>query len=80
MMPNPMSHNATPEYVRELIARIGRSQAWIAERSGISRRRIQYLVAGHRMVDGVAVPAIVTYPEQFVLETLAEAGAVFSRD
>ena len=73
MVPDPSSHNTDPVYLRELVARIDRSQSWIAAHSGISRRRLQYLIAGGREVDGQMRPVALTYPEQYVLEALADA-------
>ena len=83
MIPDPSTHNKTPEYVADLLARIGRSQTWIAENVGISRRRLQYLLIGTReiVVDGVqkTKPVELTYPEQFALECLAAAGERFPK-
>jgi len=71
MLPNPSTLNHTPSFFKTLCQRIGQSQHWIAENSGISRRRIQYLAAGWRMVNGERKAVVITYPEQFALETLA---------
>lgn len=79
MLPNPTTYNATPEFARELIARVGRSQVWIANNSGISRRRLQYIIAGFRVVDNERREVTMTYPEQFTLESLAAAGERFSK-
>jgi hypothetical protein len=76
-LPNNDKYNPDPAYVTELIARIGRPQVWIAERVGISRRRLQYLVAGVRMHEGQEIHVKMSYPEQFALEVLAEAGDAF---
>ncbi len=66
-------HNPTPEYMQELMRRIGKSQTWVAERTGISRRRIQYLLVGSKIFAGVKQDVRMTYPEQHILECLAEA-------
>ena len=78
MLPTPENHNTSLEYFKSLCDRIGRSQEWIAQHSGISRRRIQYLAAGFRTVNGEAKDVQLTYPEQHVLECLAEAGDRFN--
>jgi hypothetical protein len=78
MLPTPSNHNTSPEYFKSLCDRIGQSQEWIAQNSGISRRRIQYLAAGYRMINGERKDVEITYPEQFSLETLAEAGDRFN--
>lgn len=65
-------HNPDPAYAMDLIRRIGRSQSWIARRTGISRRRIVYLLQGQRTDAGVTRPVRMTYAEQFILESLAE--------
>lgn len=78
MLPTPSNHNTSLEYFKSLCERIGQSQEWIAQNSGISRRRIQYLAAGSRMVKGESKPVELSYPEQFALETLAEAGDRFN--
>ena len=73
MLPNPSKHNTSLEFFHGLCASIGRSQEWIAQNSGISRRRIQYLAAGYRLVNGEKRAALITYCEQFCLECLGEA-------
>ena len=73
MLPNPSTHNTSLEYFHGLCQQIGRSQEWISAHSGVSRRRIQYLSAGYRLVNGEKRTALTTYPEQFALECLAEA-------
>lgn len=78
MMPDPSTHNPSPEYARELVARIGQSQAWIAAHSGISKRRLQYILAGTRTINDYARDVSLTYPEQYTLEALAAAGQVFA--
>ena len=74
MTPNcPQKFESTPEIARALVERIGKSQRWIAERIGISERRLRYLVAGSRDVEGKTVAVTLTYAEQFALECLASA-------
>lgn len=68
----------TAEETRLLIEQIGKSQRWIAERSGISERRLRYLLAGGRQVDGAWVATQLSYPERYVLEMLAEASKTMS--
>jgi transcriptional regulator with XRE-family HTH domain len=58
--------------MRELMAQIGLNQHVVADLTGISRRRIQYLLAGSRTFLGQVQTVILTYPEQFILECLAE--------
>ena len=79
MLPTPENHNTDLEYFKSLCERIAQSQEWIAQNSGISRRRIQYLAAGFRTINGESKDVQLTYPEQFALETLAEAGDRFSK-
>ena len=71
-------HNPTPEYVNQLMQRIGKSQVWVAARTGISRRRLQYLLVGSKVFAGETQAVTMTYPEQFALEALAAAGDVFA--
>lgn len=78
MMPRPETLDTSPEFVNELCERIGKSREWIADNSGISRRRIQYLLAGYRVINGEKKPVELSYPEMFVLQTLAEAGERFN--
>jgi hypothetical protein len=80
MTPDARKHQESPEYVRELVERIGKSQRWIAERIGISERRLRYLIAGTRDVDGKPVDVKLAYPEQFALECLANAAEVMRLD
>jgi len=79
MLPDPAQYNASTDFARALIARIGRSQTWIANNSGISRRRLQYIIAGYRMVGDERREVSLTYPEQFTLECLAAAGERFTK-
>jgi hypothetical protein len=71
MIPNSTDSQASPYYVRELVQRIGKPQRWIADRVGISERRLRYLIAGSREVDGKIVDVKLSYPEQFALECLS---------
>lgn len=78
MMHNPTMldaslHNPSPDYAAELIHSIGKSQSWIARKTGISRRRIVYLLQGERTDNGITRPVCMTYPEQYILESLAAA-------
>ena len=65
--------------MRGLMARIGKPQIWVADQTGISRRRIQYLLVGSKIFAGETQAVSLTYPEQFSLECLAEAGDVFNK-
>jgi hypothetical protein len=73
MTPDARKHTPNPEVARALYERIGKSQKWIAERIGISERRFRYLIAGSREVEGKTVAVLLTYPEQFALECLADS-------
>ena len=66
-------------HMRSLMARIGKTQLWVADQTGISRRRIQYLLVGSKTFAGEVQAVSLTYPEQFALECLAEAGDVFNK-
>lgn len=72
-------HRTDPEYMREIMSRIGRPQVWVADRTGISRRRIQYLLVGTKEFAGEIQTVKLTYSEQFILEALAEAGDAFTK-
>lgn len=76
MTPNANLHAPHPATVRNLVARIDKSQQWIANRIGISERRLRYLIAGTREIDGKQTDVVLTYPEQFALEELASAAEV----
>lgn len=80
MTPDSDNHVPKPETVRALVERIGKSQFWIAATIGISERRLRYLIAGSREVDGKTVEVLVTYPEQFALECLALSAEVMSKE
>lgn len=77
MLPNADDFRPTPETMRALVARIGKSQSWISRQTGISRRRIVYLLQGKRVNRNAAgepytKETVLTYPEQFTLESLAD--------
>lgn len=76
MLPNNQNIPATADDFRALMERIGKSQRWIAERTGISERRLRYLAAGGRLVSGEFVPTEMSYIEQFALEQLAQAAEI----
>lgn len=82
-LPNRKLHHVTPEksaaYMRDLMARIGKTQHWVADMTDISRRRIQYLLVGSKTFAGEVQAVSLTYTEQFALECLAEAGDVFNK-
>lgn len=80
MTPDSDNHVPKPETVRTLVDRIGKSQYWIATTIGISERRLRYLIAGSRDVDGKTVEVLVTYPEQFALECLALCAEVLNKE
>lgn len=82
MIPNRENHippEKSASYMRELMARIGRPQVWVADRTGISRRRLQYLLVGSKDFAGTVQEVKLTYPEQYLLECLAEAGEAFPK-
>lgn len=68
MIPDPTKHNPSHAHFLSLRARINASAKWIAVNSGISQRRLDYLAVGQRN----GSPVVMTYPEQFCLECLAE--------
>lgn len=68
MIPSPERHQPTHAYFLELRSRINASTNWIAHNTGISRRRLDYLAMGRRGDAAV----VMSYPEQFILEALAE--------
>lgn len=69
-MINPSLHNPTPEYFNELLDRIQKSQRWVAETTGIDLNRIERLKRGTYSM---------RYPEQYILEQLADAMEVARR-
>lgn len=56
-----------------LLERIGKSQRWISDRTGISERRLRYIAAGGRLVSAEFVATKMSYIEFFALACLAEA-------
>ena len=75
MVPNcpaGVFHSSKAEFLL-LLERIGKSQRWIAERTGISERRLRYLAAGGRLVSTEFVATEMSYIEFFALGCLAEA-------
>ncbi|TCG09348.1 hypothetical protein BZM27_05980 [Paraburkholderia steynii] len=80
MTPNSDNHDPRAETVRKLVERIGKSQFWIATTIGISERRLRYLIAGSREVDGKTTDVEMTYPEQFALESLAQAAETLNQE
>ena len=75
-LPDASKYNKAPEYARELIQRIqaaGKSQRWIAERIGVSERRIRYLLNGERVVSGEKLVVTMSYTEQYAFEQLVSA-------
>lgn len=75
----PENFSPTTEQARTLVARIGKSQRWIAERLGIGERHLRYVLNGTREVNGKTVPVLMTYLEQYALEELALAMEVSRR-
>jgi hypothetical protein len=81
--PDARKYNPDPANARALIERIqavGKSQRWIADRLGVGDRRIRYLIAGERIVNGQTLEVKMSYAEQFALECLADAAEVMSLD
>lgn len=66
------NHRTDTQYMRELMEKINKSQVWVADKTGISRRRIQYLLVGTKEFAGEIQDVKLTYCEQFILEALAE--------
>lgn len=81
-IPNRLKRHVTPDqsaaYMRELMERINMPQVWVADMTGISRRRIQYLLVGSKVFNGETQAVSLTYPEQHCLEALADAGDAFN--
>lgn len=62
----------SPNFMQDVMHKIGLSQYEVAHKTGISRRRIQYLLVGTRIfLDENQVVAL-TYPEQYILESLSQ--------
>ena len=82
-LPNRENNHVEPsqsaDHMRSLMARIGKTQLWVADQTGISRRRIQYLLVGSKTFAGEVQAVSLTYPEQYALERLADAGDVFNK-
>jgi len=72
MRPDPSQLDQDPAFFRALIARIGRGKLWVSERVGISHRRLNYLSVGTRIVDGEIKKVSMSYPEQFIIESLVD--------
>ena len=75
MVPNcpaGVFHSSKAQF-QDLFTRIGKSQRWIADRTGISERRVRYLAAGGRLVSAEFVATEMSYIEFFALACLAEA-------
>lgn len=74
MKPDRSTHHVlpvdSPAYMRELMDKIGLSQYDVADKAGISRRRIQYLLVGVRVFLDQKQQVSLTYPEQYILESL----------
>lgn len=68
---NARNHKPTHAAFMALYRRIGLNQRELSERTGICRRRVRYLVAGHRDTPGKTYPVTMTYMEQYGLECLA---------
>lgn len=77
--PNHVEPYQSAEKMRDLMARIGKTQHCVADMTGISRRRIQYLLVGSKTFAGEVQAVSLTCCEQFALECLAEAGDVFNK-
>lgn len=72
-IPDSAQHRTEKESVAELLRRIGKPLRWIAGRTGISERRLHYILAGYRDAPSGKVPVQIKYPEQYTLEMLAQA-------
>ena len=72
-IPNPNELSKDAGFAASLINSIGMSQAWLAAKSGISKRRIQYLITGHRVDNaGKTISVLLSYPEQYILQIIAD--------
>ena len=78
MLPDATKQNQSPEYIRGVIESIGKSQRWIFDVTGISERRLRFLMAGERTLNGERVPVLADYAEQYILEVLADAAKVMA--
>jgi len=68
MKPNALNYNPDPEYLRELIAKTGMTQAEVARRIGIDGRSIRRYLASTAAATYITAP----YTVQFAIECLAE--------
>lgn len=73
MIPDNQNTDHTQADFAQLMTDIGKSQRWIAERTGISERRLRYLMAGGRLVGTEFIPTAMSYPEFHLLQELAQA-------
>lgn len=80
MFPNAERYNHSTEYANKLVDRIGQTPAWIAQRIGVTEKRMRYILAGVRTIKGDSTEILMSYAEQFCLECLAaEAKAAKDR-
>jgi hypothetical protein len=71
VIPDSLLLKNSPADFALLVSRIGLPFPAIARRCGISRRRLEYLQVGERVQGDVVTKLLMTYPEQFILEALA---------
>ncbi|MGL6289280.1 MAG: hypothetical protein ACRC2H_01170 [Silanimonas sp.] len=80
-LPNAEKHDTRLWYTRSIIESAmkihGLSQSALASRIGISRRRLQYLLAGgasRKDAHGsrYITKVVITYPEQYAIEALTK--------
>lgn len=67
MQPDVAQHNPAPQYLRELIARIGESQREVARRIGVSERTFRQYITDPDNKSYIIAPYVV----QFALEQWA---------
>lgn len=77
MRPNSDMIVTDLDYADKLVQQLrnkGMSVREIADTVGISKSRLEYLMAGKRKIPGhdVYMPVNLTYPEQYVLEMLVK--------
>lgn len=75
-------HTPTVERLNELLDALkanGYSDAEVARVIGVHRNHIGSLRKGCRTANGKVYQVRMTYPEQFILESLAEAGEAFPK-
>lgn len=71
--PDIRNHKPTHEYFSELRSRLPATVRVISLNTGIHYRRLVYLAAGERPDGkGGRSPVVMTYAEQYLLETLAD--------